>query len=135
MASDCRETYKYLPIAPECLPFLKQKAQELPGVSIEKMEVFGIGMVALEAMLFNSTRRYYSNLSNNEYALAFDQKLVRKDFKELRDIYPHALTDLLERMVEVEPKGRISLGEAKEYIKSIRESISISGAIKLIEDE
>jgi hypothetical protein len=47
MASDCRDAYKYLPIAPECLPFLKLKAQELRGVSVEKMEIFGIGMVAL----------------------------------------------------------------------------------------
>jgi hypothetical protein len=47
MTSDCRDAYKYLPIAPECLPFLKLKAQELRGVSVEKMEIFGIGMVAL----------------------------------------------------------------------------------------
>jgi hypothetical protein len=38
-------------------------------------------------------------------------------------------------MVAVEPKDRISLLEAKEYIKKVREEISISGSIKLIEDE
>ena len=50
-------------------------------------------------MLFNCTRRYYSNLSSNEQAIVFDQKLLKKDFKELKDIYPQALTDLLEKMV------------------------------------
>jgi len=39
--------YKYLPIAPECLPLLQKKAQLLAGIDFEKMDMFGIGMVAL----------------------------------------------------------------------------------------
>lgn len=46
-------------------------------------------------MLFSSTRRYYANQSSNEHALSFDHKLLRKDFKELREVYPAALTNLL----------------------------------------
>jgi hypothetical protein len=88
---------------------LKVKAQELRGVSVEKMEVFGIAMIALEAMLFNSTRRYYSSHSANDCSFAFDQKLLSKDFKELREIYPPLLTNLLERMVRVDSKERIGL--------------------------
>lgn len=99
------------------------------------MDVFGIAMVALEAMLFNSTRRYYSNLSNNEHALAFDQRLLEKDFRELTDVYPRALTDLLRRMVAADPGDRVSLADAREHIRAVREQISISGAIKLMEDE
>jgi hypothetical protein len=135
IATDPREAYRYLPVAPECLPLLRVRAQELRGVSVEKMEVFGVGMVALEAMLFSSTRRYYASLSSNEHAFSFDQKLLRKDFKELREVYPSALTNLLERMVTPEPAERISLAEARDYIKGIREEISISGSIRLIEDE
>jgi serine/threonine protein kinase len=106
---------------PECLPFLKLKAQEIRNVNFEKLEVFGIAMIALEAMLFNSTRKYYSNCSSNEYSLTFDERLMRKDFRELKEIYPQNLTNLLEKMVRIDPKERITLFEAKEYIKSIRE--------------
>ena len=38
-------------------------------------------------------------------------------------------------MVKVDPKDRITLQEAKDYIKSIRQSITVNGAIKMIEDE
>lgn len=66
-------------------------------------------MIALEAMLFNSTRRYYSNCSSNYSSLNFDEKLLKKDFRELKEVYPQNLTFLLERMVDVEPKERITL--------------------------
>lgn len=39
--------HKFLPLPPECLPFLNQKAQKLSGVDIGKMDIFGIGMVAM----------------------------------------------------------------------------------------
>ena len=106
---DNRDMHKYLPMPPECLAFLKLKAQELRNVSSEKLEVFGIAMIALEAMLFNSTRRYYSNCSSNEYSLNFDEKLLKKDFRELKEVYPQNLTALLERMVKVDPKERMTL--------------------------
>ncbi len=38
-------------------------------------------------------------------------------------------------MVAVDPNERISFIEARDYIKGIREEISISGSIRLIEDE
>lgn len=88
---------------------MKLKAQELRNVSYEKLEVFGIAMIALEAMLFNSTRRYYSNCSSNEYSLNFDEKLLKKDFRELKEVYPQNLTNLLEKMVKVDPKERLTL--------------------------
>lgn len=106
---DSRDMHKYLPMPPECLNFMKLKAQELRNVSYEKLEVFGIAMIALEAMLFNSTRRYYSNCSSNEYSLNFDEKLLKKDFRELKEVYPQNLTTLLEKMVKVDPKERMTL--------------------------
>jgi hypothetical protein len=41
------------------LPLLKKNGRTLKDVDYEKMDVFGMGMVALEAMLYNPTRRYY----------------------------------------------------------------------------
>lgn len=38
-------------------------------------------------------------------------------------------------MVLTDPAGRLSLPQAKDYINSIRESISMNGAIKLMEEE
>ena len=52
-------------------------------------------MVALEAMLFNSTRKYYSSLSTTDHSLIFDENLLKRDFKELKDIYPAKLIKLL----------------------------------------
>lgn len=92
-------------------------------------------MIAIEAMLFNSTRRYYSSCSSNDYSLNFDEKLMKQDFKELKEIYPAYLTNILEKMLKVDPKERASLQDVKSYIKSIREEISINGSIKMIEDE
>lgn len=84
IGSDPREIHKFLPMPPECFPYLKVRAQDLKQVQLEKLEVFGIAMIALEAMLFNSTRRYYSTPSSNDYSLQFDDKLLKKDFKELK---------------------------------------------------
>jgi hypothetical protein len=38
-------------------------------------------------------------------------------------------------MIIIDPAERITLQQAKDYIKSIREEISINGSIKLIEEE
>ncbi len=51
--------HKYLPLPPECLPLLRKQVRTLTHVDYEKMDVFGIGAIALEAMLYNPTRRYY----------------------------------------------------------------------------
>lgn len=51
--------YKFLPLPPECLTFLKKRAQSIEELDREKMDCFGIGAIALEAMLYHSTRRYY----------------------------------------------------------------------------
>lgn len=48
------------------------------------MDIFGIGTIALEAMLFNPTRRYYLNNSENDFSLTFDTKQLDVDFQELR---------------------------------------------------
>jgi len=36
------------------------------------MDVFGIGMIAMESMVFNSPRRYYTNQSTSDFSLSFD---------------------------------------------------------------
>ncbi|CAM5999413.1 unnamed protein product [Sphagnum balticum] len=102
--------HKYLPIPPECLPFLKTRAQQIRGdIDLERIDVFGIAMVALEAMLFNSTRKYYLSNCSNELNLTFDEKQLKTDIRELRGVYPHSLVSLIEQMVEVDPERRLSL--------------------------
>jgi hypothetical protein len=76
-------------------------------VDIEKLDVFGVAMVALEAMLFNSPRRYYLT-QDSEFALAYDERRFRSDFRELQQIYPTALTTLILKMSAADPKQRLS---------------------------
>jgi hypothetical protein len=79
IANDSRDMHKFLPLPPECLPMLRRRAQRLGGIDLEKMDVFGIGMVVLEAMVFNPTRRYYLDRSE-EMDLVFDQQQMAADF-------------------------------------------------------
>jgi len=43
--------------------------------------VFGIGMIAMEAMLFHSTRQYYLKKSSNDFSLIFDERQLLADLK------------------------------------------------------
>ena len=52
------------------------------------MDIFGIGMVAMQAMIFNSTRKYYLNECEGDHTLSFDNKQLKTDFNELREVYP-----------------------------------------------
>jgi hypothetical protein len=63
--------------------------------------------------------------------LSFNEEQLKKDIKELKGIYPHNLMLLIENMVQIEPKKRWSFTLARNYIKKVREEISIGGAIKL----
>ena len=67
------------------------------------MDVFGIGTIALEAMLFNPTRRYYLNENEQGNSLQFDAKQLKNDFRELREVYPPNLVHLVEAMTKVNP--------------------------------
>ena len=54
-------------------------------IDMEKMEVFGIAMIALESMFAHSTKKYYHNNSNiNEYSFAFNHSLLQEDIAALR---------------------------------------------------
>lgn len=67
------------------------------------MDIFGIGMVALEAMLFNPTRRYYLDQADKENSLSFDHKQFKADFAELKQVYPPKLIKLVELMTKSSP--------------------------------
>jgi hypothetical protein len=42
---------------------------------------------------------------------------------------------LVEAMVKVNPSERIDLAGARNYIKSVREQISVSGSIRMLDEE
>ena len=60
---------------------------------------------------------------------------MESDFQELREVYPPSLVKLIEMMTKINPKERITLEAARTHISQVRQQISISGSIRLHEDE
>lgn len=75
----------------------------------------------MEAMLFNSTRKYYCcNLQNGSAEWIFDGQQLKKDLKELQVIYPETLTSFIGHLIEESPKERDSISTAKNLLQDIR---------------
>ena len=99
------------------------------------MEVFGIGMVVVAAMLLHSPRRYFFSKHSNEHPTCFDYSQLQKDLRELNDIYPPTLIELITEMCQPQPESRSSLTEIKDKISKIRDEISMGGSLRMCEDE